>query len=154
MMTEKFDLSQGNYLPANSEILLTLAGPKLHGLHVTDSKLNYHGSITIDQEILVAAGLYPLEFVNIWNKQSGARISTYILPGQKGSRICCLNGAAARTCQIGDCLIITSERKLPRRLLDSYSVSVLTFHPDNSIDQRLSYKLDLAGGQCLFCLSG
>ena len=153
-MVEKFDLPQGNYLPADSEIVLTLAGPKLHGLHVTDSKLNYHGSITIDQEILAEAGLYPLEFVNIWNKQSGARISTYVLPGPEASRVCCLNGAAARTCQIGDCLIITSERKLPRRLLDSYSVSVLTFHSDNSIDQRLSYRLDLSTRGCLFCLSG
>ena len=69
---------------------------KLHGIRVTESKLNYHGSITIDADILEAAHMLPLEFVYIWNKATGARISTYVLPGKRGSGVCCLNGGRRR----------------------------------------------------------
>src|ERR1700760_1661111 len=75
---------------------------KLHGIRVTGADLNYHGSITLDPEHGQRAGLYPLEFVDIWNKNSGARLSTYVIYGAPGSRCCVLNGAAARTCQVGD----------------------------------------------------
>ncbi|MUZ74523.1 aspartate 1-decarboxylase [Agrobacterium vitis] len=81
---------------------------KLHGIRVTDAKLNYHGSITIDADFCRAVALKPLEYVEIWNKMSGARISTYVLYGDAGSRCCILNGAAARTCQQGDEIIIAS----------------------------------------------
>lgn len=147
-----FRMSCANYLPSASEILITLTGPKLHGIYVTESDLNYSGSITIDQEIIETAGLYPLEFVNIWNKNNGARISTYILPGQNGSGICCLNGAAARSCQVGDQIIVTSERSLPRRLISKYSVNVLTFSPDNKILGVTKYNLELGGDECRFAI--
>lgn len=75
---------------------------KLHGIHVTEANLDYHGSITLDPDHCEEAGLLPMEFVEIWNKNSGARISTYVIPGERGSRSCILNGAAARTCQPGD----------------------------------------------------
>ena len=67
---------------------------KLHGIRVTSADLDYHGSITLDPEHCEAAGIYPLEFVDIWNKNSGARISTYVVFGDRGSRCCILNGAA------------------------------------------------------------
>ena len=51
---------------------------KLHGIYVTEANLNYHGSITLDPDHCEAVGLQPLEFVDIWNKNSGARISTYV----------------------------------------------------------------------------
>ena len=69
---------------------------KLHGIRVTGADLNYHGSITLDADHCRQAGIYPLEFVEIWNKNSGARISTYVILGERGSRCCILNGAAAR----------------------------------------------------------
>ena len=68
---------------------------KLHGLKVTGADLNYHGSITLDPDHCEQAGILPLEFVEIWNKSSGARISTYVILGERGSRCCVLNGAAA-----------------------------------------------------------
>ena len=74
--------------------LTEIIAGKLHGIRVTESKLNYHGSITIDTDILEAAHMLPLEFVYIWNKATGERISTYVLPGERGSGVCCLNGAA------------------------------------------------------------
>ncbi|HEY9572870.1 MAG TPA: aspartate 1-decarboxylase, partial [Pusillimonas sp.] len=75
---------------------------KLHGIRVTGADLDYHGSITLDPDHCEAAGILPMEFVDIWNKNSGARISTYVIYGERGSRCCILNGAAARTCQRGD----------------------------------------------------
>src|SRR5690606_31511162 len=75
---------------------------KLHGIRVTGADLDYHGSITLDPDHCEAAGILPMEFVDIWNKNSGARLSTYVIYGERGSRCCILNGAAARTCQRGD----------------------------------------------------
>src|SRR5215813_12915704 len=83
-------------------------GGKLHGIRVTEANLDYHGSITLDPDHCDAAGILPLEFVEIWNKTTGARISTYVIHGERGSACCVLNGAAARTCQVGDELIIAA----------------------------------------------
>lgn len=113
---------------------------KLHGIRVTSADLNYHGSITLDPEQCELAGIYPMEFVEIWNKSSGARISTYVIFGQPGSRCCILNGAAARTCQIGDEVIIAAADYLqgPEQLY-TLKPRILTFLPDNKVDQVLYY---------------
>lgn len=112
---------------------------KLHGIRVTGADLNYHGSVTLDPEVCERAGIYPLEFVEIWNKHSGARISTYVIFGEPGSRCCILNGAAARTCQKGDELIIGAADYCEPRDLYGMRVKVLTFLPGNEIDQTLEY---------------
>lgn len=112
---------------------------KLHGIRVTNADLNYHGSITLDPEHCALAGIYPMEFVEIWNKNSGARISTYVIFGEAGSRCAILNGAAARTCQVGDELIIASaDYTTPDKLYD-LKPRILTFLPDNQVDQVLYY---------------
>ena len=111
---------------------------KLHGIRVTSADLDYHGSITLDPEHCEAAGIYPLEF---GNKNSGARISTYVVFGDRGSRCCILNGAAARTCQIGDHLIIAASEYIDRMTLGDFDPVVLTFHSDNSIDKQLLYRV-------------
>ena len=69
---------------------------KLHGLHVTGADLDYHGSITLDPDHCDAVGLLPMEFVEVWNKHSGARLQTYVIHGERGSRCCVLNGAAVK----------------------------------------------------------
>ena len=112
---------------------------KLHGIRVTGADLNYHGSVTLDPEVCEKAGIYPLEFVDIWNKHSGARISTYVIFGEAGSRCCILNGAAARTCQSGDELIIGAADYCEPKDLYDMRVQVLTFLPGNEIDQTLEY---------------
>ena len=113
---------------------------KLHGLRVTSADLNYHGSITLDPEQCALAGIYPMEFVEIWNKSSGARISTYVIYGVPGSRCCILNGAAARTCQVGDEVIIAASEYLDRpEQLYTLKPRILTYLPDNSVDQVLYY---------------
>lgn len=115
---------------------------KLHGLRVTGADLNYHGSITLDPEVCAKAGLYPLEFVYIWNKMSGQRISTYIIHGEPGSRCCILNGAAARTCQVGDEVIIGAVEYLSSpAALPEVKPQVLVFDRDNNIVDHLQYNV-------------
>src|SRR3954470_24025847 len=121
--------------------MLQVVRAKLHAIRVTGADLNYHGSITVDAEDCAEAGLYPLEFVEIWNKHSGARISTYVIYGVPGSRCCILNGAAARTCQVGDEIIIAASSYVQPHDLYTLEPRVLTFQPDNRIDQRLSYQV-------------
>ena len=75
---------------------------------VTEANLNYIGSITIDQDLLDAANLIPNEKVSIVNNNNGERLDTYVIPGERGSGVVCLNGAAARKVQPGDVVIIMS----------------------------------------------
>lgn len=114
---------------------------KLHGLRVTGADLHYHGSITLDPEHCDAAGLYPTEFVEVWNKSSGARLMTYVIFGAAGSRCCVLNGAAARTCQVGDELIIASVADVAPQALYVHRPKVVTFTPNNEIDRVLAYEV-------------
>ncbi|TJV46003.1 MAG: aspartate 1-decarboxylase [Mesorhizobium sp.] len=126
---------------------------KLHGIHVTEANLNYHGSITLDPDHCVAAGILPMEFVEIWNKNSGARISTYVILGERGSRCCILNGAAARTCQTGDQIIICNSIYLDEAQITSLKPRIVTFDQDNHIIDRLSYAVDLdANGRYSFSI--
>ena len=115
---------------------------KLHGIRVTGADLNYHGSITLDPEHCHAAGIYPLEFVEIWNKATAARISTYVILGEAGSRCCILNGAAARTCHVGDELIVAASDYVQPGDLPGMRPRILTFKPDNEIDERLAYRVE------------
>ena len=75
---------------------------------VTDANLNYEGSITIDEELMEQADLLPNERVQVVNKHNGARLETYVIRGERGSGVICLNGAAARLVQPGDVVIIIS----------------------------------------------
>ena len=125
--------------------MIRVVRAKLHGIRVTGADLNYHGSITLDPEHCKAAGIYPLEFVEIWNKSTAARISTYVIFGEAGSRCCILNGAAARTCHAGDEVIIAASDYIHPRELPDLSPKVLTFKADNEIDEILAYRVEAAG---------
>lgn len=81
---------------------------KIHRVSVTEARLDYIGSITIDEDLLDAAGILPGERVYIVNNNNGARLDTYTIPGPRGSGVICLNGAAARLVQVGDVVIIMS----------------------------------------------
>lgn len=114
---------------------------KLHGIHVTEANLHYHGSITLDPDHCHQAGILPMEFVEIWNKSSGARISTYVIFGARGSRCCVLNGAAARTCQVGDQLIICSSSYMDEQRIVELKPKILTFDRSNQVADRLTYSV-------------
>lgn len=79
---------------------------KIHTATVTEANLNYMGSITIDEDLLDAAGILVGERVQVVNNNNGARLETYTIAGERGSGVVCLNGAAARLAQVGDIVII------------------------------------------------
>jgi len=81
---------------------------KIHRAVLTDTNLNYVGSITIDRNLLEAADILPFEKVQVVNNNNGARFETYVIEGEPGSGQVCLNGAAARLGEPGDILIILS----------------------------------------------
>ena len=81
---------------------------KIHRVTVTEANLNYIGSITVDEDLLEAANLIANEKVAIVNNNNGERFETYIIKGERGSGVICLNGAAARKAQPGDIIIIMS----------------------------------------------
>ena len=81
---------------------------KLHMVTVTEANINYMGSITIDEDLMDAAGLIAGEKVQVVNNNNGERFETYVIRGQRGSGCICLNGAAARKVLVGDTVIIMS----------------------------------------------
>ena len=87
-------------------MLLEILKSKIHRACVTEANLNYVGSITIDENLVEAAGLYENEKVTIVNINNGERIDTYVIKGERGSGKICLNGAAARKFEVGDLVII------------------------------------------------
>ena len=89
-------------------MLRTMCKGKIHRAVVTQANLNYIGSITIDQDLLDAANIYPYEKVQVVNLNNGSRLETYTIAGARGSGVICLNGAAARLTAEGDMVIIIS----------------------------------------------
>ena len=81
---------------------------KIHRAVITEANLNYVGSLTLDEDLMVAANLIEYEKVQIVNVNNGTRIETYLIKGKKGSGVCCLNGPAARQGAVGDIVIIIS----------------------------------------------
>lgn len=79
---------------------------KIHRAVVTASDLDYEGSVTVDRDLLDAAGILDFEEVHIWNITRGTRLVTYALPGERGSGTLCVNGAAAHLCRPGDLVIL------------------------------------------------
>ena len=87
-------------------MLLTIFKSKIHRVRITEANLNYVGSITIDEDLMEAAGMIAGERVQIVNNNNGERIETYVITGARGSGVICLNGAAARRAAVGDTVII------------------------------------------------
>ena len=113
---------------------IQLLKSKIHNVRVTDANLNYVGSITIDQDLMDAAGIYPGEHVYIVANNHGERFETYVITGQRGSGVICLNGAAARKVQVDDIVIIMAYASVSPE-------EALTFQPKvifpNSVTNRL-----------------
>ena len=86
----------------------TMLQSKIHRATVTDSNLNYEGSITVDELLMEKANLIPFEQVHIYNINNGERFQTYVIPGPRNSGTMCLNGAAARKAVKGDLIIIAN----------------------------------------------
>ena len=94
-------------------MLIQVLKSKIHCARVTEANLNYMGSITIDEDLMDAAGLVAGERVFIANNNNGERFDTYIITGERGTGVICLNGAAARKVQVDDIVIIMAYATIP-----------------------------------------
>ena len=109
---------------------------KIHRARVTQSELNYIGSITLDAELIEAADLIPGEKVQIVNNNNGERFETYVIEGERESGVVCLNGAAARKVQVGDILIIISYVLIDKSAARSYRPIVVFPDDRNRVTDR------------------
>lgn len=103
---------------------------KIHRVKVTQAELNYVGSITIDEDLMDAAGLIANEQVHIVNNNNGERFVTYVIKGERGSGMICLNGAAARRVQIGDIIIIIAYGNMSQEEAKTFQPMVI--FPDHN----------------------
>lgn len=116
-------------------MLVTMFKSKLHRATVTESCLNYVGSITIDEDLMDAAKIRTNEKVQIVNNNNGARLETYVIPGPRGSGVICLNGAAARMVQMGDTVIIIAYGIFTEEEAACFSPTVVFLDDKNRISE-------------------
>jgi aspartate 1-decarboxylase len=121
-------------------MLRMMLNSKIHRAVVTEADLNYVGSITIDQNLLDAVGMLPNEKVHIVNNNNGARFETYIISGERGSGVICVNGAAARLVQKGDVVIILSYAYVMNDEAKDHKPTVAIMDENNSIREIISYE--------------
>lgn len=114
---------------------ITLIKSKIHRARVTDANLNYVGSITIDQTLISASGLFIGEKVQVVNVTTGARFETYVISGEPGSGKVCLNGAAARLVQPDDILIIIAYAQVNMAFAHSFKPKIVFVDTHNHITE-------------------
>lgn len=119
LFKETYDLME------RSMMTIEMLKSKIHRARVTGTDLNYSGSITIDEDWMLRAGLVEYEKVHVLNINNGERFDTYVIKGQRGSRDIILNGAAARKVQVNDLLIILSYMSVDRKDSEKYKPVVV-----------------------------
>lgn len=108
---------------------------KIHRATVTEANLNYVGSITIDKNLLDAANILENEKVSIVNINNGQRFETYVIEGEAGSGLMCLNGAAARLVEVGDLIILLTYTLLEDEQCKDYKPKLVFVNEKNEIQQ-------------------
>ncbi|WP_031517120.1 aspartate 1-decarboxylase [Desulfofalx alkaliphila] len=112
-------------------MFLTMFKSKIHRATVTEANLNYMGSITVDSKLLQMAEILVHERVQVVNLNNGSRLETYVIPGEFGSGVVCLNGAAARLAQPGDKVIIISYAMMEKEEALSYRPKIVMVDDKN-----------------------
>jgi len=112
---------------------VTLMKSKIHRARVTEANLDYVGSITIDEDLMDTANILSNEKVQIVDNNNGNRFETYVIPGERGSRLVCLNGAAARLVQPGDIIIIISYGLFELKEAKGFQPRVVFLNGENEI---------------------
>lgn len=115
-------------------MLLKIHKSKIHRVTITQANLNYVGSITIDEDLMDASHILEGERVQIVNNNNGERLETYVIPGERGSGVICLNGAAARKCEIGDIVIIISYAYMTPEEAKGYKPKTIFPNEKNQLD--------------------
>lgn len=118
----------------------TMLNGKIHRATVTEANLNYVGSITIDRNILDAVGMVANEKVQIVNNHNGARFETYIIEGERGTGVICVNGAAARLVQPGDIIIILSYALIDSNEIIAHQPKIAIMEKDNQIKELVHHE--------------
>ena len=106
-------------------MLIEMLKGKIHGARVTQAELNYVGSVTIDRTLMDAAGILEYEKVQIADVDNGERLETYVIAGEAGSGVICLNGAAARCVSTGDKVIIMAYAQVTPEEAQSFKPKVV-----------------------------
>ena len=106
---------------------------KIHRATVTQADLDYEGSVTIDEDLMDAAGIWNYEAVHIWNITRGTRLQTYAIKGQRGSGVICINGAAAHLNKPGDLVILATFAELEESEARAYEPTVVLVDRSNKI---------------------
>ena len=119
---------------------VTMLKGKIHRAVVKQAELNYVGSITVDPEIMEAAGIYEYELVQIVDVENGNRFETYTIAGEPGSGMICLNGAAARQVQVGDHVIIMCYCQMSPEEVKEHKPKVVFVDDENKIAKVSSYE--------------
>lgn len=119
---------------------ITMLKGKIHRAVVKQAELNYVGSITVDTELMDAAGIYEYEMVQIVDIENGNRFETYTIAGEAGSGMVCLNGAAARQVQVGDHIIIMSYCGLEPEEAKEHKPKVVFVDEENKVTKVSCYE--------------
>ncbi len=114
---------------------LDMLKAKIHRAIVTEANINYVGSITIDEDIMDAAGLFEYELVHVVNVNNGNRLETYTIKGTRGNGDICLNGAAARLVHVGDPIIIMSYCQIDSNEAKDHKPQVVFVDKKNKITE-------------------
>jgi len=110
---------------------------KIHRAKITEADLNYEGSLTIDKQLMEAAAIVPFEQVKVYNINNGERFDTYAIPGERGSGVIGLNGAAARKGHVGDLIIIGCYCLMEDAESAGYHPKILLLDEKNNVQQKL-----------------
>ncbi|MEG6522060.1 aspartate 1-decarboxylase [Desulfotomaculum sp. 1211_IL3151] len=121
-------------------MLLFMFKSKIHRATVTEANLNYVGSITIDKDLMEAAGILPNEKVQVVNNNNGARLETYVIEGEPGSGVICLNGAAARYVQPGDVVIIITYTAIDAQEAKTFKPKIVMVDENNRINEVIHHE--------------
>lgn len=121
-------------------MLLKMLKAKIHRAVVTDADLHYQGSVTVDPDLLEAAGILPHEAVSIYDVTNGSRLETYALKGTRGSGMVCINGAAAHLCHRGDLVILCAYAHLTAEEAGGHRPKVVLVDDANRIVRVACYK--------------
>jgi aspartate 1-decarboxylase len=111
----------------------TLLRSKIHRATVTEADVDYEGSITIDSDLMKAAGLVEFELVHVADVDTGTRLETYVMTGAAGSGIICMNGAAARRVGVGDHIIIMAYTQVEEPLPAGWQPEIVLVDGKNHI---------------------
>jgi aspartate 1-decarboxylase len=106
---------------------------KIHRATVTHADLDYEGSVSIDEDLMDAAGIWEYEAVHIWNITRGTRLQTYAIRGERGSGVICINGAAAHLNRPGDLVILATFAELEEAEARAHEPKVVLVDRENRI---------------------